>query len=161
MKYKTSTILSFFFLFFVSLGFVKNANSQTTTNGKIVAFHPSVGNSITVSEKKELQLFTEYNDSLFESAQLIRYSADSYSVLIKTTKGNSFEKPVSLYELDAIYATIEKVKPFASTKSNDDYLTTETDKQVKRKDHSESVFMMIEVSFQVLFLFFEIMNFAY
>lgn len=156
MNCKASTLLKLFFLFFMSFGFNKNGISQTDRNGKIVAFHPSVGNSITISEKKEFSLFTEYNDSLFESAQLVKYRVDStYAVIIKTTNGKSFEKPIGIKELDAIYASIEKLKPASTKTTVDDYFdkkpTKEEIEAKKKADRKESAEMIAEISFQVIY----------
>lgn len=153
MKYKTSTLLNLLFLFFISFGVAENGISQTDRNGKIVAFHPSVGNSLTLSEKKEFSLFSEYNDSLFESAQLVKYSIDSYAVLFKNTKGKSFEKPISVQELDAIYAGIEKIKPAAVITPSDDYVEKKalSKEEQKRADRHESAEMIAEISFEIIY----------
>lgn len=156
MNCKTSILLKFFFLFFMSFGFVKNGISQTDRNGKIVAFHPSVGNSITLDEKKEFSLFTEYNDSLFESAQLFKYSVDTtYAVLFKTTNEKSFEKQISIKELDAIYASIEKRRPATTNTTVDDYFekkpTKEEIEEQKKANRKESAEMIAEISFQVIY----------
>lgn len=158
MKCNTSSLLKFLFLFSIGLGVVKNCLSQTERNGKIVAFHPSVGNSITLSEKKEFSLFTEYNDSLFESAQLIKYHVDTtFAVIIKTTNGKSFEKPIGIKELDAIYASIEKLKPISSKNTAvDDYFdkkpTKEEIEAKKKADRKESAEMIAEISFQIIYV---------
>lgn len=154
-----------FFIFAISFGFAKNSNSQTYKNGKIVAFHPSVGNSIDLSEKKQFLLFTEYNDSLFESAQLIKYNFDSFSVLFKTTKAESFEKSITIKELDEIYGFIEKAKP-AATSLNDDYVDKKPtkekqEKQKKREDHYDSVQIVAEITFQIIFVLLEILAQSY
>lgn len=154
---KNRYILVLFFSFLLSLP----SWSQTTHSGKIVAFHPSVGNAITVKEKKEYDLFKEYNDSLFESAQLVKYSSDSFAILIKTTTGQSFEKPAGRQELDAIYAAIEKVKPFQ--RSADDYVfdKTEEEERQKRINRSENIQFAVEVTLQIVFVFLEILAQAY
>ena len=160
MKYKTSTLLNLLFLLFISFGFTENGISQTDRNGKIVAFHPSVGNSLTLSEKKEFFLFSEYNDSLFESAQLVKHNIDTYTVLIKTTKGQSFEKSISIQELDAIYASIEKIKP--QTKATDDYVVKPQSKEKEIKtDKFEAGYIAAQITLQVIFVLLEILAHAY
>ena len=97
MNFKKVPFLKFIFLLFLLFGSAKNNFSQTdTVNGKIVAFHPSVGMGIDLLEKKQFSLFSEYTDSLFQSAQLVKYSTERYAVMIKTTNGQSFEKPISI-----------------------------------------------------------------
>lgn len=149
-------------LFFLLFGFPQKGNSQIDeTNGIIVAFHPSVGNSINLTEKKEFNFFPEYNDSLFESAQLVKYSNDRYTVLFKTTKGGSFEKAITTGELDELYASVEKVKPAekapATNNSGEKKLSKEElEKQQKRDDHYESVQTIAEITFQIIFVLLEI-----
>ena len=160
MDYKNKLFLKLFLLFFISLGYAKTGIAQSDKNGKIVAFHPSVGNSINLSEKKEFLLFTEYNDSLFESAQLIKYDIDSYTVLFKTTTGQSFEKPIPVHELDAIYSNIEKTKPAAS--STDDYVEKNQSKEKEiKKDRSQTGFIVAEITIQIVFVLLEILAHSY
>lgn len=160
MKYKPSAFLKSFLLFLTFLGITQNGISQDERNGRIVAFHPSVGNSINLSEKKEFQLFTEYNDSLFESVQLAKYSADTYSILVKTTTDQSFEKPITIQELDAIYSKIEKAKPAKTFV--DDYLEQRpTKEEQKRANRSESAYMIAEITFQIVFVLLEILANSY
>lgn len=161
MNMKTYLVL--FFIFFLLFGSAKNGCSQIyDANGIIVAFHPSVGNAIDLSEKKELNLFPEYNDSLFESAQLIKYSNDRYALLFKTTKGGSFEKPITIKELDEIYFNIEKVKPSAKS-SSDDYVDNKASKKSseKRENRSENVQIAAEITLQIIFVFLEILANSY
>ncbi len=160
MKRQSPPFLKIFFLILTSFGLIQNGSSQDDRNGRIVAFHPAVGNSINLLEKKEFQLFTEYNDSLFESAQLVKYSADSYSILVKTISDQSFEKPITIQELDAIYAKIEKEK---STKTVvDDYVEKKPPKEEqKRANRSESAYMIAEITLQIVFVFLEILALSY
>ncbi len=150
-----------FFIFFLLLGFAENCIAQTIDEtGKIVKIHPSIGNSIDLSEKKEFQLFTEYNDSLFESAHLVKYGDENYTILIKTTTGKSFEKPISINELDAIYANIEKVKPAPNSQADEvserKLSKEELEKQQKKESHYDSIRTIAEISFQVIFVLLEI-----
>ncbi len=166
MNLKKHHLLELFCFFILLFGSVKNSISQIDeTNGKIVAFHPSVGISINLSEKKEFAIFTEYNDSLFESAQLVKYSIDNYSVLIKTTKGQSFEKPISIQELDGIYASIEKIKQgnvVAPNTSTDDYVEGNHPKEKEFKKHkSETAYYVTEITIQILFVFLEFLAQSY
>ncbi len=164
MHLKLGAISKLLFLFFSLLGIAKNSFSQNDGNGKIVAFHPSAGNTITLEEKKTFEIFSEYSDSLFQSAQLVKYSADNYSVLIKTISGESFEKPIAIKELDDIYARIEKVKPAKSlTKPEEDYVEEKqtSDKKIKKDNRSETGYIVGEIVLQVLFVFLEILAKTY
>jgi hypothetical protein len=86
-------------------------SQQDDANGRIIAFHPNAGNTITQSEKSEFGIFREYNDSLFDVAQLIKYNDSTYRILIKTVDGKSILKNTDQQELNAIYAAIDKVRP--------------------------------------------------
>jgi len=162
MKWDNKLFSFVFLLFFLLFGFSQKGNSQIDeANGIIVAFHPSVGNAINLSEKKEFNFFSEYNDSLFESAQLVKYSNNRYTVLFKTTKGGSFEKPITTDELDEIYASVEKVKPAEKALPTNDggekkLTKEELEKQQKKDDHYESVQTIAEITFQIIFVLLEI-----
>lgn len=163
MHFKKSKLLSPVLLLFILLGSVKIGISQTDeANGKIVAFHPSLGTILNLSEKKQFNLFTEYTDSLFQSAQLVKYTNERYSVLIKTTNGQSFEKPITITELDAIYAKIEKIKPASAVTQEpllDDYVQEKYSSKQKevKKNRSETAYIIAEVTIQILFVFLEIL----
>lgn len=159
MNFQKRPILILICILFILFGYTKSSISQTDKNGKIVAFHPSVGNSINLQEKKEFGIFTEYNDSLFESAQLVKYNSESYTVLLKTTNGQSFEKPISIQELDALYANIEKVKPVIT----DDYVEVNKpkEKQFKKDNRSESAQIVAEITIQIVFVLLEILAHTY
>ena len=163
MVFINRTIISLLITISLVIGVAKNGFSQSDRNGKIVAFHPSVGNSINVYEKKELALFTEYNDSLFESAQLVKYSVDDYTILFKTIDNRSFEKLISIQELDTIYARIEKIKPINKTSPQVDYVfdKEETEEMQKRAARIENVHMIAEISFQIIFVLLEILAQSY
>lgn len=146
-----------FFAFLIVFVLSESLYAQTEKNGKIVAFHPSAGNSLDLSEKKKYAIFTEYNDSLFESAQLIKYSSDSYSVLIKTVNGKSFEKPAAIRELDSIYAAIEKVKPtaFANAITETENKLTAEEKR-KRERRAEIADTLAQISYQSFIIILDI-----
>ncbi len=130
-------------------------------DGKIIPFHPAVGNEVSAAEKKEFGIFTEYNDSLFESAQLIEYDSSKYVVLIRSTRGTSFEREMPVTEKEAIYKRIESIKPFASIvePGEDDYVVKKEDAgdTPKRKDHSQAWMTALDISLNVLFVFLEIL----
>lgn len=115
-----------------------------------------------MKKKKQFALFPEYTDSLFQSAELVKYSNGDFKVLIKTTNGQSFEKPISTKELDDIYAKIEKVNPSKIVTSNpllDDYVEEKYNSKQKdaRKSRSETASIIAEVTIQILFVFLEIL----
>lgn len=163
MNFKKQIFLNLLCFFFLLFGNAKNGISQTDDRtGKIIAFHPSVGNSLDLSEKKEFGVFTEYNDSLFESAQLVKYSIDRYSVLVKTKNGQSFERPISIKELDAIYAGIEKLKPLSSTVETDDYVVEKPAKEKEiKKSRNDTAYIIGEITLQILFVFLEVLAHSY
>ena len=85
--------------------------SQTSGSVKILTLHPSVGKSIDVNEKKEFSLFPDYKDSIFGSAEILKYNDSTYTIRFTTTTGKVFEKPTNTNELDAMYANVENKKP--------------------------------------------------
>ncbi len=85
--------------------------AQTSESIKILTLHPSVGKLIDVKEKKDFYLFPEYKDSLFESAEILKYNDSTYTIRFKTTSGTVFEKPTSIHELDAMYAKVDSKRP--------------------------------------------------
>lgn len=163
MHLKKSHLIGFIFLFLLFFSITKTSIAQTDIEkGKIIAFHPSVGNAITIWEKKEFNLFTEYTDSLFQSAELVKYANEKYTVLVKTTNGQSFEKPIFTSELDTIYSTIEKIKPAPKT-NTDDYFEDKAEREARQKRvaRAESVQMIAEISFQIIFVLLEILAYSY
>ena len=111
-------------------------------------------------------LFPEYTDSLFQSAQLVKHSNDRYSIMIKTTNEKNFEKPISINNLDTIYAIIEKENPIPLNTVTDDYIAKKPSqeyllKQKKRQDQYDSVKTVAEITFQILFVLLEILAQAY
>jgi hypothetical protein len=111
------------FLLFLFLPFFLQA--QTADSVKIITLHPSVGKSIDVKEKKEFYLFPDYNDSIFESAEILKYNDSTYTIRFKTTTGNFFEKPTNTKELDAMYAKVDRIKPA-------EYVETKHDRESRR-----------------------------
>ncbi|MGZ4060904.1 MAG: hypothetical protein ACXVPU_17870, partial [Bacteroidia bacterium] len=124
MKWTTLLLLFFSFNFL---------HSQTIVNGKLIILHPSVGNSIDQKEKKEFSLFPEYSNSEFESAQLIKHNDTTYTFLISTTKGKSFERPTNLREMQQYYNAIEAIKPAQTANESDDYYTQKPEKDEEAK----------------------------
>ncbi len=163
MKLTCAPLLNLISLLFVFQFLTVDASSQTVEKeGKIVAFHPAAGNSITLAEKKEFGIFPEYNDSLFESAQLVKYDSARYTVLIKARTGQSLEREILQTELNAIYKKIESVKPVASIvkPSDDDYVVNDSPRSKEKeatKKWNKSAYIAGQVTLQVLFLFLEIL----
>jgi hypothetical protein len=87
------------------------AFAQSEKNGKIISFHPSIGNSIELKEKQEYELFPEYSDSLFESAELIKFDSSNFEVKFKTKNAKSFNRPITTAQLDEIYYAIDRRQP--------------------------------------------------
>lgn len=97
-----------FFTLFCSFTFSIAAQSV----GTIVALHPSVGNTITLNEKKEFHLFPEVSDETFETAQLVRYNDSTYSYIFKSiSEQNTKEIKINLATLLSDYYQIEYIKP--------------------------------------------------
>lgn len=148
------TIVFSFLLFNFGVG-------QTDNKDKIVAFHPSIGNTLDKSEKIRYTVFPEYKDSLFESAQLIQHDSSSYSVLIKTTNAHSFKKEINRTELDIIYAKIESMQS-TNSGSTDDYVdNSTTQKKEKKQDHADTARLAGEITLQIVFIALQILAYMY
>lgn len=145
----------------ISIFSLKSEIHAQTKNGRKVSFHPSVGNSISVDEKKQFGLFPEYTDSLFKSAELISDDTITLSIVFTTTSGQTFEKVISEQERDEIYKKIELISPFESVveHGDDDYVVKKEDAgdKIKRKDHSAAVLTAVEITLNVLFVFLEVL----
>jgi hypothetical protein len=98
-------------IYFILIFFPFSAIAQTSDSVKILTLHPSVGKSIDVKEKKEFYLFPDYKDSVFRSAEILKYNDTTYSIRFTTTTGKVFEKPTTTKELDAMYAKVDSKKP--------------------------------------------------
>ncbi|MCX6295042.1 MAG: hypothetical protein NTX97_03070 [Bacteroidetes bacterium] len=143
---KKSSLLSLIFcLHFFLIGGIENGFSQTGQNGTIIAFHPSLGKTVDQKEKKDFGLFPEYTDSLFESAQLVKYAVDSFTVLFKTKIGKSFERPISIHELDKIYATIEQANPSSTVETKNEEDSKE--REIKRRKRNETANNIGEITY--------------
>lgn len=102
------------------------SQAQTDDSIKIITLHPSVGNSIDVHEKKMFYLFSDYKDSIFESAEILKYNDSTYTFRFKTTNGKILEKPTNKHELDEMYAKIDRIKPV-------EYVKTEHEKEARKR----------------------------
>ena len=129
-------------------------HSQTIVNGKVIILHPSVGNSIDLKEKKEFSLFPEYSNFEFESAQLIKHNDTTYTFLIFTTKGKSFERATNLREMQQYYNAIENIKPapVANANESDDYYTQKPEKDEEAKPRHRNPALAFEIIFDVLLI---------
>jgi hypothetical protein len=137
---------------FIFIFLTQFLHSQTAENGKVVALHPSIGNTIDIKEKKQFSLFPEYTDSLFESAQLIKYNDTTYTFLIKTTSGKSFERAAKFHEMQKDYATIESIKPaqVVNSEKKTDYYSPKEENNEKAKSRRVASGIGFEIFFDVL-----------
>lgn len=137
--------INFFILFILPLFSL----AQTAERIKVITLHPSVGKSIDVNEKREFYLFPDYNDSIFESAEILKYNDSIYFIRFKTTNGKEFEKPTNTNELDQMFAKVESRKPRDYVESNDE-------KETRRRqvhNHNEAIGLHIgNVILQVLLI---------
>jgi hypothetical protein len=145
-----------FILLFFLLLFCRTISAQDP-GGKIIAFHPSVGNLVDAYEKKHYDIFTEYNDSLFESAQLVRYSDSSYTILVKTKGHDSFEKPAGRQQLDDIYNSIEKISPKITPNPEEREKAIMAEEERRKRERRAEVWGEIgDASVQTLVIFLEV-----
>jgi hypothetical protein len=149
------------FVFFLTLVWTNAVISQTVLAKKTISFHPAVGLSIDLSEKKELHIFTEYNDSIFDSAVLLVDSTSNYSILFTTITGYVFEKPIVSSEKKAIYDLIEKVKPASAVMDPPDYYTVNEEKEKalrKERRQADAYRFWSEVTYQSVILILDILS---
>lgn len=150
---------NYFFLLIFAILFSKSIFAQTNNDDRIIAFHPLSGKTIDVHEKKKYTIFNEYNDSVFEIAQLVKHSNGSYSILVKTKSGKSIEKPASIAELDAIYASIEKIDPAnIQAKSNIvEYDTEKRSDEERRIRRTENAILVGDIALRTFFVLIDIL----
>lgn len=123
----------FFTLFFLSFFFAK---AQNADSGRVIGIHPAVGKSISREEKIRYALFPEYKDSLFESAEIIKYNDSTFMLHVRAVQGTEITTKVSTRELDDLFYDIEKVEK--SKKEKDEYVLTEEErKEIRRKRAKE------------------------
>ena len=139
--------------------------SQVPANGRIIILHPSVGNVIDQKEKEQFGLFKEYNDSLFESAELVKYNDTTFSFLITTRAGKSFERPSSDKEVREYYNTIENNKPasVANEEQATYYHSNERERDTnhrsdRQRNRVETADIVFEVFIDALSLFVYILG---
>lgn len=125
-------------IYFILIFFPFSAIAQTGDSVKILTLHPSVGKSIDVKEKKEFYLFPDYKDSVFRSAEILKYNDTAYTIRFTTTTGNVFEKPTTTKELDAMFAKIDTVKPTEYVENKHDKKPQKPDREFESDDISRS-----------------------
>jgi hypothetical protein len=144
------SLLSLFFLIFLFFGGSKRSIAQIEGTGKIIPFHAYIGNTIDLQEKQKLNLFPEWSDSLFQSAQLVQYDLDRYAILFKTTHYESVEKKISMEERNAIATIIEKEIPPPPVVAKVIEDGSSRTKALKRERISENIDHGAEITIQVL-----------
>ncbi len=130
--------------------------SQTHEEARIISIHPSVGNTIDVKEKQKFSLFPEYNDSLFESAQLLKYNDSTYTFLIKPVGGKSFERPADFNERQLYYNKIETREPASKVVTAAEPTDYYTGTKERTRNNYEAAGYIFETVFNVLFIILEI-----
>ncbi|MFL5762858.1 MAG: hypothetical protein ACJ77K_02880 [Bacteroidia bacterium] len=129
--------------------------SQMDPVGNIIAFHPSVGNSVDLKEKQTFGIFKEYNDSLFESAQLLKYNDSTFTIAVKVKDRNSFEVPATKAQLNEIYHAIDRIQP-AEDVDYVDKKTLEQEERAKRERRAEVWSNIGQATMQGVIVFLEV-----
>jgi hypothetical protein len=124
---------------------------------KVVCFHPVLGNLVDRSEKQEYDIFTEYTDSLFESAQLFRAADSSYTIVVKTSNGQSFQKSAGTEELDAIYHKVENTRSAQKAATAKQKAEERREKERKAQNTAE----WVEFGFNMFFISLEVLAWAF
>lgn len=113
---------------------------EVVNKGKLVVLHPSVDSIITIDKKIKYALFPEYTNSVFGSAELIKYNDTVFSFVFKTTNGSTFERATTRTDIDKMYYQIEerdKNDVASNQKCSDSYVETDEDKtNEKSRKHS-------------------------
>jgi hypothetical protein len=102
-----------FLLIFVSIS-LKAQNHFD--EGKIIQLHPSTGFAVTPAAKIKYNLFPQFQDSVFEYAQLVKYNDSSFTFIFRTKYDGRVERSTTIAEINDVYNKIEKINP-ASAKS--------------------------------------------
>jgi hypothetical protein len=120
-------LLYFSLLFFISF----SQKAQTADSGKVIGIHPIVGKTISLDEKIKYNLFPEYNDSLFSSAQFIRNSDSTYTIVFTSISGTELKKNISSNEMNDLFYKIDKIE---YPDKYCDYVSAENPKRYNRFD---------------------------
>lgn len=108
------------------------AQAQTADSGKVIGIHPAVGKLITRDEKIRYRLFSEYKDSTFENAKIIKYNDSTFVLDVTSIQGTEIKTNVNTKQLDDLYFKIDDVVKGKSV-DNDEYVKTDQEKKEERK----------------------------
>lgn len=143
-------------IYFVLLFLPLLTLAQTSDGVKILTLHPSVGKSIDVNEKKEFYLFPDYNDSVFKSAEILKYNDSTYTIRFTATTGKVFEKPTNTNELDAMYAKVDSKKPTEYVETKQERKSEERERRSEQnrtsRDNAEMGFHIGNIILQVVLI---------
>ncbi len=120
----------FILLFLVSL----LANAQTADTAKLIGIHKAVGKTITRDEKIKYQLFTEYKDDTFDSAQVFRYNDTTYELRIASSNGSILKTAITGSQMDEMYNHIDNIVN-GKTQEGDYVITAEE----KKRQHDQRI----------------------
>lgn len=116
------------------------AKAQTPDSAKAIGIHPAVGKSISCGEKIKYRLFTEYKDSLFKSAEVLKFNDSTYEAVIHTTKGIDVKTYLSTEEMDRLYFRIDEISKADKQHAGNftDPSEEEEEKRIKRKQRASA-----------------------
>ena len=118
------------FLLLASAFFAKAQNTDTM---RLIGIHPAVGKTIERDEKKEYHLFTDYNDSLFDYAQVFRKNDTTFRLVITSIRGSQQSYRLDTAAMNELYDRIDAVEQ--AKLNGDDYADTDT--KVKKHPHAD------------------------
>ena|SRR6218665_2889343 len=115
------------------------AQAQTNDSAKVIGIHPAVGKSISREEKISYQLFTQYKDSLFESAYVLKLSDSTYEVVVRTIRGDYIRNQISSKEMDDLYYRVDEISK-AGKQQNDHFanLSEEEKKRIRKQQRADA-----------------------
>ena len=120
----------FILLFILSLA----ANAQTADTAKLIGIHMAVGKTITRDEKIKYQMFPQYNNEEFDSAQVFRYNDSTYELRISASNGSVVKTRIGNSQMDDMYNRIDDIENGKTQES--DYVMTD---QEKKKQHDQRI----------------------
>jgi hypothetical protein len=127
-----------FFLLILSILFFLNLHARNTDSAKVIGVHPAVGKLISLDEKIKYKLFTEYKDSVFVSAQVLKLNDSTFQLSVRSIQGIEIKNHISTKQLDDLFYRIDDVEKGKKIKE-EEYVMTDEEKKEERRKRSREV----------------------
>ena len=96
-----------FLLLLLLLTFATQA--QVSDTAKLIGLHPAVGKVIDRDEKMKYRLFPDYDDRLFEKAELYSMNDTAYLLVITSVSGTKMKYHVNEVLMDKLYEQVDAI----------------------------------------------------